>query len=69
MPLDYGKSMRDEAAIPHWPRWYCSRILQHWGYLREVRKIDDTTSEYVCRACGWQGQRRRPSKKLRLYGF
>jgi len=67
--LIYGSDVRDEAAIPHWPRWYCARLLQHDGYLREIRKVDETSSEYVCRACGWQGVKKRPSKKLRWYWF
>jgi hypothetical protein len=48
---------RDPLKIPHLPRWYCSRLLDHYGYLREVRKIDEHHSEYVCRACGWTGVR------------
>jgi hypothetical protein len=23
--------VRERAAIPRWPRWYCARILQHHG--------------------------------------
>jgi hypothetical protein len=61
--------VRNEASIPRWPRWYCSKVLEHWGYLREIRKIDDTSSEYVCRACGWQGVRTRPNNKTRWYWF
>jgi hypothetical protein len=56
-------------AIPRWPRWYCARVLSHDGYLRELRKVDDTASEYVCQAGGRQGIRKRPSNKTRWYWF
>jgi len=57
--------MRETLRTPRWPRWYCAYILDHSGYLRELRKLDETSSEYVCRACGWQGVRARPSKNPR----
>jgi len=50
------------------PRWLCS-FTEHWGFLREERRIDEQRSEYVCRACGWHGVRKRPSNKIRWHWF
>ena len=61
--------MKVRSGIPRWPRWYCARILSHDGYLRELRKVDDSSGEYVCQACGWKGVRMHPSKKTRWYWF
>jgi hypothetical protein len=46
--------------------WLC-RIIGHEGYLRELSRIDESRSEYVCRRCGWQGARNRPSDKIRAH--
>jgi len=59
--------VRELFRVPRWPRWYCTYVLDHSGYLREVRKIDETSSEYVCRVCGWQGVRKRPAESVRAY--
>jgi hypothetical protein len=56
-------------AVPKWPRWYCSKIVGHWGYLREVHRIDDEQSEYICQACGGSGVRKRPPNEVRWYWF
>ena len=56
-------------GVPHLPVWLCSVVLGHWGYLLEVRQIDDRRSEYVCRACGWQGVKERPPKRIRWHWF
>jgi hypothetical protein len=58
--------MKERAPTPHWPRWYCS-LIGHWGYLREVRAVDEESAEYVCQACGWQGVTKRPSAKIRWH--
>jgi hypothetical protein len=60
---------RDAFRIPRLPRWYCSKVINHWGYLREVRSVDEDQAEYVCQACGWRGVRKRPSKKLKWHWF
>ena len=60
---------RDPFAIARLPVWFCGGLGSHWGYLKEVRKVDDARSEYVCRRCGWQGAKKRPSNKLRLHWF
>jgi hypothetical protein len=39
------------------------------GYLKELQRVNDEQSEYVCRACGWQGVRKRPSNKFKWVGF
>jgi hypothetical protein len=60
---------RDSLAVPHWPRWYCSRFLDHWGYLEKVRQVDAEHFEYRSRSCGWSGIRKPPTKKIRGYWF
>jgi hypothetical protein len=58
-------TVRDLFRIPRWPRLYCSRVLGHEGYLREIRRIDDEHAAYECRACGWRGVRMRPPNRIR----
>jgi len=57
-----------KVEAPHWPRWYCS-LIGHWGYLREVRRVDDENSEYACRSRGWSGVKKRVENRVRAYWF
>jgi hypothetical protein len=54
--------------LPRNPQWFCG-LTGHWGFLREIRKLDDERSEYECRSCGWRGVKKRPSNRLRWYWF
>jgi hypothetical protein len=60
----------DLFTIPRLPQWLC-RLTGHGGrgYLTELRRIDETESEYECRSCGWRGVQGRPPQKIRWHWF
>jgi hypothetical protein len=41
--------------IPRLPRLYCGRILNHRGYLVEVKRLKGNQALVRCQACGWEG--------------
>jgi hypothetical protein len=41
--------------IPRLPRLYCGRMRGHRGYLKELKRMDNGTSVFLCQACGWEG--------------